>query len=76
MMQKTKPLRYLLFGLLFVCVVIGIVSHSYVWLTVLAVCGLILAVLGDVVENSPTRPHEVYNRMHNRHHHPEHDVQA
>lgn len=66
-MQKTKPLRYVLFGLIFALVLVGIVIHSYILLAILLVCGILLGVIGDLIENRPTKPYQVHNRFHDRH---------
>ena len=65
-MNRTLGIRYVLFGLLFVLVAIGLVAKSYVMLAVLAVAGIILAVIGDRIENRPTDPYREYNELHHR----------
>ncbi|WAH35551.1 hypothetical protein [Alicyclobacillus dauci] len=74
-MQKTRPLRYLLFGLIFALTLVGIILHNYIALAVLMVCGIVIGILGDFVENNPTKPYQANNRFHNRHQ-GHHDAQA
>lgn len=65
-MNRTLGIRYILFGLLFVLVAIGLAIKSYVLLVILAVAGIVLAVIGDRIENRPTDPYREYNEMHHR----------
>lgn len=74
-MQKSKPLRYVLFGLIFACALVGILIHSYILLGILMVVGILIGIVGDVIENQPTKPFQEYNRMHDRHGHQD-DAQA
>lgn len=68
-MQKTKPLRYALVVLLFALTLTGIALHSYWMLATLMPLGIILAIVGDVLENRPLRPYQQYNQFHDRHGH-------
>ncbi|GMA61862.1 hypothetical protein NZD89_19275 [Alicyclobacillus fastidiosus] len=74
-MQNTRPLRYLLFSLLFALVLVGILLHSYVALAICMVCGMILAIWGDFIETRPTRAFQQHNELHNRHGH-HRDIEA
>ncbi|QSO49443.1 hypothetical protein [Alicyclobacillus mengziensis] len=65
-MNRTLGIRYVLFGMLFVLVAIGLAAKSYVMLAVLAVAGIVLAVIGDRIENRPTDPYRQYNELHHR----------
>lgn len=73
-MQKSKSLRYVLFGVIFACALAGILIHSYIMLAILMVAGILVGIVGEVIENRPTKPYEEYNRMHDRHGH--HDAQS
>lgn len=68
-MKKHMAVRYLLFGLLFALVIVGLVSHTYLLLVGCVVAAIILGVVGDKVENAPTEPFRKYNELHHRHHH-------
>lgn len=70
-MRKTLAIRYLLFGLLFALVIVGLVSHVYPLLVGCIVAAIILGVIGDKIENAPTEPFRKYNELHHRHHHHE-----
>jgi CDP-diglyceride synthetase len=63
-MNRTRTLRYLLFGLLFALVVIGLILRSYPLLACLAVVAIILGVIGDRIENAPTEPYKQNNEIH------------
>lgn len=63
-MNRTRTLRYLLFGLLFALVVIGLILRSYPLLAGLAVVAIILGVIGDRIENAPTEPYKQNNEIH------------
>lgn len=65
-MNRTLGIRYLLFGLMFVLVAIGLATKSYVMLAVLAIVGIILAIVGDRIENRPTDDYRQYNELHHR----------
>ena len=67
-MRRTLAIRYILFGLLFALVVVGLILHSYPLLIVLVIAGLMLGVLGDKIENAPTEPYKQYNALHQRDH--------
>lgn len=66
-MQKTRGFRYVLFGLMCVCIVVGIATHSYKALAILMACGMIAAIIGDFIENQPSLRYRVHNHMHKRH---------
>lgn len=66
-MQNTRSLRYLLFACMFALVIVGIIMHSYVLLVALTICGLIIGIVGDFIENRPTNRYRTYNTMHDRH---------
>jgi CDP-diglyceride synthetase len=66
-MHRTRTIRYILFGLLFALVVVGLVLHSYALLATLAVVAIILGVIGDRIENAPTEPYKQNNEIHHRH---------
>lgn len=63
-MNRTKPIRYILFGLLFALVVLGLILRSYALLAGLAVVAIILGVVGDKIENAPTEPFKQNNDIH------------
>jgi hypothetical protein len=63
-MQKTRSLRYVLFGLLFGLVVVGLVSRSYLLLAGLAVVSIGLGVIAEKLENQPTEAFKKYNALH------------
>ncbi len=65
-MNKTLKMRYGLFTLAFALVAAGIVSHSYLWLAICVVAAVILAVVGEQIETSPTIPYRQYNELHHR----------
>lgn len=67
-MNRTRTIRYLLFSLLFVLVLIALSIHMYDLLIVLVICAIILGVIGDVIENKPTAPYKKYNELHEHHH--------
>lgn len=67
-MRKTRAIRYLLFGLLFALVIVGLVSHSYPLLVGCVIAAIILGVVGDKIESVPTEPFRKYNELHHRHH--------
>lgn len=67
-MNHTLRVRYILFGLLFLLVTVGLVLRSYTMLAILAIVGIILAVVGDRIENKPTEPYQQYNVKHHRGH--------
>jgi hypothetical protein len=62
--NRTKPIRYILFGLLFALVVLGLILRSYALLAGLAVVAIILGVVGDKIENAPTDPFKQNNDIH------------
>lgn len=67
MTQSKYPghsLRYVLYAALFALILIGIILHSYSLLAVLAVVGIVLAVVGDRLENSNSEPYKENNRLH------------
>lgn len=68
-MRKTLAIRYILFGLLFALVIVGLIAHSYPLLIALVVAAIVLGVVGDKIENLPTEPFRKYNEKHHRHHH-------
>jgi hypothetical protein len=53
---------------MFAFVLIGIIVHAFVLLAIFMICGIILGVIGDAIENKPTKPYEAYNHLHDRHH--------
>jgi hypothetical protein len=63
-MQRTRMLRYVLFGSLFFLVLIGLVSRSYPLLAGLAVLSIVLGVIAEKLENQPTEPFKKYNALH------------
>lgn len=70
MVNNTRTIRYILFGLLFALVILGLILHSYPLLAILAVAAIILGVIGDRIENAPSEPYKNYNELH--HHKPDH----
>ena len=66
-MNRTRKLRYTLFGLLFALVLLGMVLHSYPLLIVLVIAAIILGIIGDKIENGPTDAYRKYNALHHRH---------
>lgn len=67
-MNKTRTLRYTLFGTLFALVLIGLILHSYSLLVVCVVTAIILGIIGDRIENGPTDPYRKYNAIHEHKH--------
>jgi hypothetical protein len=63
-MNRTRNLRYVLFGLLFALVLIAVSIHLYSLLIVLVLCAIILGVIGDVIENKPVERYKKYNVLH------------
>jgi hypothetical protein len=59
-------LRYTLFALLFVFVILGLVLHSYPLLLILVIAGIVLAVIADKLENASSEPFKHHNQQHHR----------
>lgn len=56
--------QYILFSSLFLLVLIGVIVHSYTALVILAIAGIVLAIVADRMENSPSEPYKEYNEYH------------
>jgi hypothetical protein len=67
-MNKTRKLRYTLFGALFALVLVGLILHSYALLVVCVVAAIVLGIIGDRIENGPTDQFRKYNAIHERKH--------
>jgi hypothetical protein len=67
-MNKTRKLRYILFGALFAFVLVGLVLHSYLLLVVLVIAAIVLGIIGDRIENRPTDKFRKYNAIHEHKH--------
>lgn len=65
-MNHTLRIRYILFTLLFILVAVGLAVHSYTLLVILAASGVVLAVIGDRIENRPTDNYKQFNELHHR----------
>ncbi|MCL6626174.1 hypothetical protein [Alicyclobacillus shizuokensis] len=66
---KSQWVRYSLYALLFLFVILGVSLHSYPLLIALIVVGIALAVLADKMENAPSDPYKRFNDQHHRLHH-------
>ncbi|WP_067931622.1 hypothetical protein [Alicyclobacillus kakegawensis] len=63
---KGQWVRYSLYALLFLFVILGVSLHSYPLLMALLVVGIAMAVLADKMENSPSDPYKRFNDKHHR----------
>jgi hypothetical protein len=70
-MQSARGMRYVLFGLIFAFVLIGLILHSYPLLVVMVITAIILAVFADKWENAPSEPYKHHNALHHKAHHEE-----
>lgn len=57
-------LRFVLYAALFALVLIGFVSESYVVLVILALVGIVVAIIADRLENANSEPYKSNNRLH------------
>jgi hypothetical protein len=67
MMERKRPrvsTQYILFSSLFILVLAGVIIHSYTALVILAIVGIVLAIVGDRMENNPSEPYKEYNEYH------------
>ncbi|SFU58408.1 hypothetical protein [Alicyclobacillus macrosporangiidus] len=69
MINRTRNVRYLLFTLAFALVLVGLLTHSYTLLAILAIVSIALAVIGDKIENEPSEPFKHLNENHHHFHH-------
>jgi hypothetical protein len=67
-MNKTRRLRYTLFGALFALVLAGLILHSYSLLVVCVITAIVLGIIGDRIENKPTNQFRKYNAIHEHKH--------
>lgn len=71
--RKTQyRVRYSLFGLLFLLVILGLILHSYTLLVIMVIAGIVLALVGDKLEIRPTEPFKKYNEDHYERYEPHH----
>ncbi|MCL6515345.1 hypothetical protein [Alicyclobacillus sp.] len=69
MINRTRNVRYLLFTLAFLLVLVGLLLHSYTLLAILAIVAIALAIIGDRIENQPSEPYKHLNEHHHHLHH-------
>ncbi len=70
--KQQNRVRYTLYGLTFLLIILGLALHSYPLLIILAIAGIILALFGDKLEIKPTEPFKKYNEDHYARYEPHH----
>jgi len=67
-MRRTQLTRFILFGLVFALVLVGLISHNYGFLVGAVILAIVVGVIADRIEKAPTEQFKKYNELHHRDH--------